>query len=112
MPRKYMPRQSISEWRDLGEAAAILDVLGQTIQATKWAPGPLALEGVKRVYETVAGLYNKAEPAALRFKKRDGIARRNGAPEERSVGGAPAGDPGSNQGGAPELEPAGASRGP
>ncbi|MGA8566263.1 MAG: hypothetical protein WB580_00585 [Candidatus Binataceae bacterium] len=47
MPRKYMPRLSISEWRDLGEAAAILDVLGQTIQATKWAPGPLALEGVK-----------------------------------------------------------------
>jgi hypothetical protein len=95
MPRKYMPRLSVSEWRDLGEAAAILDVLGQTIQATKWAPGPLALEGVKRVYETVAGLYNKAEPAALRFKKRGRTALGNGAPEERSAGEAPAGEPGA-----------------
>lgn len=97
-----MPRLSISEWRELGEAAAILTVLGETIQATKWAPGPLALEGVKRVYETVANLYNKAEPAALRFKKRGRTVQGNGALEERSAGEAPGGDPSANQGGAPE----------
>jgi len=100
MPRKYMPRLSISEWRNLGEASAILNVLAQTIQATKWAPGPLALEGIKRVYETVAELYNKAEPAALRIGDRRRAHSPGEAPAEGGASAAADSDPGAKEAGA------------
>lgn len=94
MARKFMPRISISEWRELGKAAEHLGVLAGVIQDSKWASAPLALVSVKYAYETVAGLYNKAEPAALRTRKGESAKSPGAAPEDDCASAAAAGEPG------------------
>jgi hypothetical protein len=105
-------RLSQRDAMDLARARKELDAIFDSIAATNTQSKPLIMAALVDVAGVLDKLLHKEMLAWERFKERGGTAQGNGAIEEPGAGAAAVGDTGADQGGAPELEPAGASRGP
>jgi hypothetical protein len=105
-------RLSQQDAMDLARARKELDAIYDSIAATNTQSKPLIMASLVDVASVLDKLLHKEMLAWERFKERGGTVQGNGAIEERSACAVSDGNPGADQGGAPELEPTNASRGP
>jgi hypothetical protein len=63
--RKRMPRMTLEEWRALARSARQLQACAETLTRSTWQGAPAVLGHLSQVHEVIAGLYNRAEPAAV-----------------------------------------------
>ncbi len=103
-------RLSQQDAMDLARARKELDAIFDSIAATNTQSKPLIMAALVDVAGVLDKVLHKEMLAWERFEERGGTAQGNGAIEERSVGAAPDGNPGADQGGAPGEVPAEASR--
>jgi hypothetical protein len=95
--RKEPPRLSIQEIVDLRRSAEHLVATDAMLQATNWGGAPGVRVLLKGVYEVVAALYNKGEPALLAYKAHFEAPEAAGASALASAADHPGKQPGARQ---------------